>query len=257
MSDWLWLRGEFDSWPDARAASAGYDAPDILERVIAATREVARGAAAFERDGVAFRQPWSNPPLLRALRAALVTAPGPALVLDFGGALGSAYWQHRAALANLPAATWQVVEQPSYAAAGAREFQRPDLRFFSRLDEATRGGRPALVIASSVLQYLEHPWAALDGLLALGAPFVFLDRMPLSPDRSRLLVEQVPPSIGTASYPMWLLAEGPLLQACRREHEIVERFQTRLDAGQLETWRWGGVEIHNQGLLLRRTRPLG
>ncbi len=56
---------------DATAAATGYDTDEILARVLAATRAVVAGQAAFERDSVLFaHQAYSYPILAALLRAA-------------------------------------------------------------------------------------------------------------------------------------------------------------------------------------------
>jgi putative methyltransferase (TIGR04325 family) len=253
MSAWQWFRGDYATWQEARSASAGYDDPAILERVARATRQVAAGEAAFERDGVAFEREFVHAPLLAALRSAADARQGRLRVLDFGGSLGSACWQHRRALADLVELEWHVVEQPHYVAAGRREFAGEELRFHTEIAAATSAGAPDLVLASSVLQYVPDPWRTLDRLLEVAAPRLFLDRIPLLPaGPDRLTVEDVPPELGETSYPAWFLEERRLLAAVGRRYELVERFVTTLENGLPESWQVFGTEIPNQGFSWRR-----
>jgi len=93
---WRWLRGNYATWAEAKAASGGYDDPAILDRVRNATRAVRDGRAAWERDGTLFEKPWAHEPLLNALRHIAAAEGGKLDIVDFGGALGSTWWQHRA-----------------------------------------------------------------------------------------------------------------------------------------------------------------
>src|SRR5262249_10178309 len=84
----------FESWKQAEAASKGYGAENILAHTVESARKVKNGDAAFERDGVAFAKMEHHFPLAWALmRATAIT--GRLHVLDFGGGLGSTYYQLR------------------------------------------------------------------------------------------------------------------------------------------------------------------
>jgi len=253
MTDWQWFRGEYATWAEARDASVGYDDPAILERVLRSTLRVARGEAAFERDGMAFDAPFSNRPLLRALGLARRVSGDRLRVVDVGGALGSAYWQHRRELAAFESVRWQVVEQPHYVAAGRRELESGELGFHTSLESACSEGDPNLVLASSSLQYVPDPPTTLSALVALRAPWVFIDRLPLLPGKlDRLSVEQVPPQLGATSYPAWFLSEERFLDAFAREYRLVDRFATRLENGAEEEWSVFGLHLRNQGFLFER-----
>ena len=56
-------------------------------------------------------------------------------VVDFGGALGSTWWQHREELSALGLRRWVVVEQPQFIEAG-REFAGEILGFAPTLAAA-------------------------------------------------------------------------------------------------------------------------
>lgn len=208
---WQWFRGDYPDWAAARAASAGYDDAAVLARVLGATREVRAGRARWERDGVPFTEPAVNGPVLAALRKAASEAGGPLVVVDFGGALGSTWWQHRSALADLPGVQWRVVEQPHYVRASA-EFADRQLSFHDSIDAAIRPGERPVILLSSVLPYVESPLSLLDGIARRGFREVIIDRTPLvRSGRTRLVVQHTPPGLGGGSYPCWLLDRGQLL----------------------------------------------
>ena len=70
-------------------------AQDILDKVLAATLKVKQGQAVFERDSVLFDEIEYSWPLLAGLMWAAASNGGKLNVLDFGGALGSSYYQNR------------------------------------------------------------------------------------------------------------------------------------------------------------------
>jgi putative methyltransferase (TIGR04325 family) len=205
----LRFTGPYRSWAEATAAGGTYAVPDILERVAAATRAVVAGQAAYERDGLLFHVPASDPILLEELvRITSRRADDPLVVLDFGGSLGSTFHQHREFLDQNPGIRWHIVEQPHYVALGRNEFETGSLRFFPSIDEAVATGTPALVIASSVLPYLESPWPVIERLRTFDAVSWIISRTAFIDDRSdALFVQHVPPVIYPASYPLWALSQ--------------------------------------------------
>lgn len=253
MSEWEWFRGDYATWREARCDSAGYDESAILDRVVTATRAVRDGRAAFERDGVAFPTLHENYPLLYALFRIAAGNRNRLRVVDFGGALGSAFWQHRRALAALDTIEWRVVEQMHFVEAGRREFSLGGLSFWPSLDAATADGAPDLLFTSGALQYVEAPWRLIEAIVALGAPYMLFERLPLWPEgRDRLTVEQVPPEYGATSYPSWFLDEARFLATVEPAYEALGRYATLLDGGVPETWTLGSHTVPNQGLFLRR-----
>ncbi len=204
----LRFSGPYRTWSDARAASTGSDEPALLARKTAAPRTVAAGRAAYERDTVLFPEPAADPLLLAELTALASLRPAGLRVLDFGGALGSTWFQHHPFLASLPPVAWHIVEQPEIAARGRAEFSGPHLTFHDSLDSALAAGPPDLVLVSSVLQYLPDPWPLLARLATLPARAWLITRTPFS-DTLRsdtIVVQHVPAAIYAASYPAWIFS---------------------------------------------------
>jgi putative methyltransferase (TIGR04325 family) len=222
--------GDYASWAAARADSAGYDDDGILEKTLAAARAVRDGRAAWERDSVLFSEPAANAPVLAALRRAAADGRGLNLV-DFGGALGSLWWQHRAWLADLGHVRWSVVEQPHWVEAGRREFTTDSLRFYATLDECCATERPTVVLLSSVLPYLERPHELLADIRRRDFRHVIVDRTAFTPrGRDRLTVQRVPASIYAASYPCWFFDRAELLRTFSPAWRVVEEWVTADEA---------------------------
>jgi hypothetical protein len=78
-------------------------------------------------------------------------------VLDFGGALGSLYFQHRSYFSNLEAVQWCVVEQREFVTEGLAHVADGCLRFYESIEACCKECNPAIGIASSALQYLPNP----------------------------------------------------------------------------------------------------
>lgn len=216
------FRGDYRTWTEACARSGGYDDSHILERAVMATRAVCHGYAAWERDTVLFHEEFCHRPLLESLRTAAAAAGGKLSVLDFGGALGSTWWQHRRWLADLVEVRWSVVEQRGFVEAGRREFTVGPLRFYETVEACFAAEHPTVVLLSSVLPYVERPHALLAELAARECDWLIIDRTGLTKDgRDRLTVQHVPASIYRASYPCWFFDRTRLLAALRPHWEVV------------------------------------
>src|SRR5712691_3342391 len=90
------LSGDYAAWEDAVHASTGYDSEVILEKTRTALLQVKNGQAVYERDSVVFDEVQYAWPLLAGLLWIATRSGGKLDVLDFGGSLGSTYFQNRA-----------------------------------------------------------------------------------------------------------------------------------------------------------------
>ena len=216
------FKGNFTSWEEASAHCTGYDTEEILAKVLAATLKVKHGEAAFERDSVLFDQIDYVWPLLSGLMWAAARSGGRLNVLDFGGALGSSYFQNRRFLQTLPDVRWNVVEQSHYVDAGRAHIEDEKLRFYKSIDECLTVNQPNVILLSSVVQYLESPTDLIRELNRVGALCLIFDRTPFSLNREdKLVVQTVPVSIYTASYPMWLFSMSKFTEILNDNWTIV------------------------------------
>lgn len=224
--------GDFATWAEASARSRGYAAPTILAKVASATRRVRDGRAAYERDGCVFPLPADNGPVWQALERAAQSRKARLSVLDFGGSLGSVYWQHRRRFTELKEVRWTVVEQPNFVRIGRTEFSDATLRFAESMAEACADSTPDVLLLSSVLPYLEDPYAALREAASRGFSWVVIDRTGLV-DRSqdRITVQHVPRSIYPASYPCRFFNRDRLLAPFSADYTLVAEYPTT-DGGE-------------------------
>jgi putative methyltransferase (TIGR04325 family) len=213
--------GDCLDWAAARADCSGYDAAGILGKVVEAARQVRDGQAFYERDGVAFHQPAPAWPALSVLIEVANVRAG-LTVLDFGGSLGSLYYQNRRHLTIAGPLRWLVVEQPALVEAGRREFQTEELKFYSSAAEACGVDRPDILLLASVLSYLPAPYEALAGLLQTGPSRVIVERTGFTVGGgSRLMVQRVPRTIYPASYPCWFFGRDEFLAAFAGRYRLV------------------------------------
>jgi putative methyltransferase (TIGR04325 family) len=179
------FKGKYAAWSEAEAHATGYQAQTILDRAIIAAEAVRSGRAAWDRDGVTFAVPLYPYPMLAGLALAAARAQGRLSVLDFGGALGSSYFQCRPWLKRLDGHLWAVVEQEHFVATGRRRFESRELRFVSSIGEAVNIAAPNVALLSSVLQFLPEPARMLAELADAWLPTIIIDRTPFIMDHNR------------------------------------------------------------------------
>lgn len=223
----IYFSGPYAQWESAQTDSHGYDQDAILEKVLVATRTVLRGEAAFERDSVLFTEPEYNWPVLTALLCAANFSRGKLNVLDFGGALGSCYFQSRPMLEGLSELVWNVVEQAHFSDCGRRHIECDELQFHDSIPSALLRAKPDAILLSGTLQYLPDPVKTLDDLASIGAEYMILDRTTVNQGPGNILfVQHVPASIYPASYPCWSLSEGLLMDCLTPRYILVSDFQS-------------------------------
>lgn len=234
--------GSFASWQEACAASEGYDAEGIFAKVVHAARQVRDGQCAYERDAVCFDSPCLNEHLTTAILLAALRSGDRLNVVDFGGGLGSTYQQNRIVLDHVPGLSWNVVEQSHVATCGKNEFATDVLSFWTSLEEftsANRGQRIDVIIFSSVLQYLETPYAVLQQAIDLQPEVIYLGRTPLASEGDRLTVQHVPASIYRASYPCWLLDKKRIEALLAQNYTYAPWVHSSIDPEFfMETFAW-------------------
>lgn len=206
-SDCLCFYGDFKNWREAEEQlaqnSKGYGAESVFERVKDSTELVLQGKAVFERDGVAFYHEEYNYELLTSLLYILSNCRK-LKVLDFGGALGSTYYQN-VKLISPDKCEWNIVEQPFFVDYGKERIKEID--FFYSIEECVENKELNCIILSSVLQYLDDPYGYLDRMLKAKTEYVLVDRMPLIETSSdHVAIQNVPESIYRATYALWLLS---------------------------------------------------
>jgi putative methyltransferase (TIGR04325 family) len=197
------IHGDYSAWEDAVRLCTGYESEHILSKVLEASIKVKRGEAAYERDSVVFEEIEYAWPITAGLMWVAAQNKGRLNVLDFGGALGSSYFQNHVFLATLPQVRWSVIEQSHYVQAGREHFQNDTLRFYSSFDELLFENNPDVALFSSVLQYLPDPYSVLENIFQSNASFVIIDRTPFfAGPRDLICVQNVPDVIYKASYPI-------------------------------------------------------
>jgi len=219
------FKGEYNSWQEAEAQCLGYDTDEIISKVLTASLKVKNGEAAYERDSVNFDHIEYSWPVMSGIMCAAANNSGRLNVLDFGGSLGSSYYQNRSLLLALPYVRWNIVEQAHYCKAGKTHIQDQTLRFYETIDDCLVENKPNVILLSSVLQYLSKPREILSLLLNVDADVIVIDRTIVNYSLTdRIYVQDVPSSIYSASYPCWSLSESSLLEMALKNYQLIDSF---------------------------------
>jgi putative methyltransferase (TIGR04325 family) len=216
--------GNFSSWKEAREKSSGYDSEVIVGKVKISALKVKNGLAAYERDSVIFENIEYSFPLLSGLLWVAAQNNGKMNVLDFGGSLGSSYFQNKLFLDTLTKVNWCIVEQPDFVKAGIESFEDENLHFFSSIEECIHSYDIDVVLLSSVLQYMEKPFVLLDRIISTGISFMIIDRTPFVGSPDRITVQKVHPKIYRGSYPCWFFNEEKFVARITKDYKLVIEF---------------------------------
>lgn len=217
--------GDYKTFEEAKSHSGGYDHAEILERVKKAALKVKSGAAVYERDSVIFDDIYYSWPLLSGLLWIAVNKHR-LHVIDFGGSLGSSYFQNKKFLGGIDV-RWSVVEQEHFAKVGKELIADERLRFYESIEMCMQDSHPDAIVFSSVLQYLDKPYEFIETVLSYKFEYILIDRTQFTLNKERITVQKVPPSIYEASYPCWIFNENKLFGVFKKDYELIEKF----DAG--------------------------
>jgi putative methyltransferase (TIGR04325 family) len=225
--DVIFFKGEFNNWEEALRHSTGYDSKLILEKCKASLLKIKNGEAVSERDGVLLNKIEYSWGVLSGLQKAAIENGNILCVLDFGGSLGSSYFQNRSFLKKVSKIDWCIVEQSHFVDCGNEEFSSEQLHFFYTVEECLKQYKPNILLLSSVLQYLDQPFNWLEKLIDLEIDYILIDRTAFIDNGPDLLtVQQVSEPIYEASYPMWVFQREHFLSFFKNRYTLVGEFPT-------------------------------
>lgn len=238
--------GPYRSWEQALKHAGGYDSEIIINHVSNAISLAKTTKVGFERDGVLIEnQDYAYPMLAYLARHA--ARYGNLNVIDFGGGLGSSFFQAKQFFGDSLSLNWQVVEQPQFVRSGEQLQLDTHLSFRESLEQCERRENDLLLI-SGVLQYLDSPFELLRDCVELGFREMLIDRVPLTPKaHHQIMVQHVPKQLYEASYPSWLFSSQKWFDELSRVGRVADTFAA-ID-GDIHTLKH---EISFQGAYLCR-----
>ncbi len=193
--------GNYQTWQEAKENSVGYDSDIILNKVRESSLKVKEGKASYERDSVAFSQKEVVEPVLSYLQNVAKENDNKLHVLDYGGSLGSTYYQHKDFLKNIDL-KWDIIEQKNFVETGKKYFEDSTLHFHedSALNKLL-SEKPDLVLFGSSLQYIENSYSILEKITEASIQHIMIERTPFTDKEDRIVIQIVPKRIYKASYP--------------------------------------------------------
>ncbi len=220
------------SWDEVVQTYGGYDSNYILEKSKNSLLAVKNGFAVHERDSFLFDHIQYSFPSLVALMWIAAQQDGKLNLIDFGGSLGSSFFQNRKFLSGLKEVKWNVVEQKNFVKCGKENFEDGQLKFYEDVDACVADQNPNILFFSNVLQYLKSPHQVIKHILKHDFEYVILDLLACLEDEHRddlLTVQKVWPEIYEAAYPCWFFNKRNLLGLFLEKYDLIEEF--KLESG--------------------------
>ena len=212
-------------WLTVKKSCSGYDAEAILKKVHQAILRVKNGTAVYERDSFLFDKIQYAWPLLGCLMF-VAHKTGRIRVIDFGGSLGSTYFQNKKFLDEIHDVSWNVIEQKNFVRLGQQDVAGIHLRFFENIEASLIEKVSDVLVVSGSLQYLPDPWSMLDKFLSHDFEFIIFDRTTFNSEPKDLISKQVvPPVIYDASYPVWFLNKECFLKKMGQKYRLLEEWE--------------------------------
>ncbi len=222
----LFWRGNFGSWEEAEAESMGYDADIIFKKTAESILKVKNGEASFERDSVIFDKPEYSWPLLAMLLKIAMEKDNVLNLLDFGGSLGSSYFQNKHFLSGIGKMYWSVVEQEHYINFGNEKIADNSLKFYFNIEDCIKERNPSVLLLSGVIQCMNNPYEWLEKFISKDFEYIIFDRTAfIEADEDRLTVQEVPPIIYQASYPAWFFNYGKFVNFFKGRYTVIADFE--------------------------------
>ncbi|CAM4392856.1 putative methyltransferase, LIC12133 family [Pedobacter westerhofensis] len=214
--------GNYASWHEAAASAGGYDSGNILQKTKDALLQVKNGTAVYERDSVVFEHIEYPFPLISCLLRSAALLKRPLNILDFGGSLGSTYYQVKDFVGTDCCASWNIVEQEHYVNCGKANFEDDHLKFYHSIDHCLLDTKIDLILLSGSVQYMPAPHDLLKKVAAYNFGFIVFDRTAFHDGLyDRLTLQTVPPEIYEASYPSWFFNKEGFLNHFKSNYNII------------------------------------
>ena len=242
-------KGNYSSWNEARMKSSGYNSALILEKVKDAVLKVKKGEAVYERDSVLFDEIHYSEKILNTFNIIAKQHNSELHVTDFGGSLGSSYFQYRNLIDRNCKLKWNVVEQPHFVECGQEFISDERINFYLNLDEALKNSQNHLLLLASVLQYMEKPYSFIEELMQYNFDCIIIDRTAfIKGGKERITIQYVPEEIYKASYPAWFFDESKFVNAFSNKYLLTDNFMSDVSLPA----RLGNEKVFWKGFIFNR-----
>ena len=242
--------GNYKSWEEAESKTIGYNANNIFKKTAEAILKVKHGEAKYERDSVLFDKPEYSWPLLATLLKISVENNNTLNILDFGGSLGSSYFQNKDFLTGIRNMSWSVVEQEHYTSFGNEKVADDVLRFYFNIEDCIIDRHPQVLLLSGVVQYLSEPYQWLEKFKSKNFEYIIFDRTSfIEAESDRLTIQNVPANVYEASYPAWFFNYGKFVSFFEAQYALIADFESH--HGFVITLE-DNIRAYYKGLILKR-----
>jgi putative methyltransferase (TIGR04325 family) len=233
------------SWDDAyKKTSKGYSAENILIKCRDSLLKVKNGEYPYERDSVLFTEKEMFYPLLASLLYVSLENNKHLNIIDFGGSLGSTYFQNKDILKQIGIEiNWNIIEQEKFVKCGKEYFADNELKFYFNIDEViNEKSKVDVCLLSSVLPYLKKPYAVFETTKRNNIKYIIIDRTFFLENEYEdiLTIQKVPPEIYNASYPAWFFSLDKFISNINKYYDIILKWQA-YDQHQLEKHKTIGL----------------
>lgn len=242
--------GNYKNWGDAQNDSGGYDSEQIFKKVVEASKKVVNGECVYERDSVLFYKKEYSFNIITPIIMCASVNNSEVNVIDFGGSLGSTYFQNREFLkGNIKSIKWNILEQNHFVKYGRENIKDKNLEFHYDIDKCFVKNKANVLILSSVLQYIAEGRELLKKLLDNNFEYVIIDRTLVSTEE-RIMVQKVPKSIYKASYPVRVFNEKNIIELFPNNYQIIYEFKSNVD----EDIDIGDIVLESKGYILKAVK---
>lgn len=222
----IYFVGDYKNWNEAyQDCGGGYEAENIIDHVIGATKKVLDGEAAWERDGYLFyEQKYVYQICAAILRCAVQNKNEGVRILDIGGSLGSTYLQNKTYLAEIKNLEYVIAEQDNFADYGHRNREDGVLKFIKSTEDYTKYGRFDIILLSGSLQCISNYEEIIAKIIEAGPRYIVIDRIMIG-ERMRICKETVPEEIWahSASVPIRVFSENDIISFFTADYRMIER----------------------------------
>ena len=199
----IW-KGIYNNWEFASGLTEGYDHDIILQKCYHSILKVKNGDAVYERDSILFDKKQYSTGVLAGLFLTSICESNRVSVMDFGGSLGSTYFQNIEFFKMFDEFHWGIVEQSNFYELGLKYFEDEQLTFHKEITDCIHKINPNVLLISSSLQYISNPEELLETINFQNIRFIIFDRTSISLMNNFITIQRVPDNIYKGSYPTWI-----------------------------------------------------
>ena len=198
------FEGNYENWEQALKNSKGYNDNVIINKTINSFEKVLASKALYERDSFLFYKEKFDENLIKNLKKIFDKKGRKIYLCDYGGSLGSLYFQHKKLFQN-DFIEWNVLEQKAYVDYANNRVNISNLNFFSSFENILNQKKLDVILFSSVLQYLRSPYEILSKIIDRKIPDIIITRTPFLQNAEKIMIQKVPKHIYKSSYPIRIL----------------------------------------------------